>query len=65
MSILVTGGSGFIGSHLHQAVPQQELVNLDLKAPDFDHTSTYIEGDIRKIEDVRRAVGSIDLETAS
>lgn len=63
MSILITGGSGFIGSYFHHAVPQHELVNLDLKEPDFNYTSTYVAGDIRKIEDVRKAVKGKNIKT--
>lgn len=63
MSILITGGSGFIGSHFHQAVPQHEIINLDLKEPDFKYTSTYIAGDIRKIEDVRKAIQGKNIKT--
>lgn len=54
--ILMTGGSGFIGSHFHQVLPQENIVNLDLEKPNFTHRSTYFEGDIRKAKDVERAI---------
>jgi nucleoside-diphosphate-sugar epimerase len=44
--ILVTGGSGFIGSHLHNYLEHDRIVNLDLEEPDFDYRSTYIKGDV-------------------
>jgi GlcNAc-P-P-Und epimerase len=56
--ILLTGGSGFIGSHFHDALSQDQLVNLDLQPPFFNHTSLYVSGDIRKEEDVERALSS-------
>jgi GlcNAc-P-P-Und epimerase len=53
--ILITGGSGFIGSHFHSALSQTgdntgnhgQIVNLDLLAPAFPHTSAYVPGDVR------------------
>ncbi len=54
---LIAGGSGFIGYHFHQFLPTQNLVNLDLRKPNFDHQSaTFIKGDIRKAEDVEKAL---------
>ena len=47
MSILLTGGSGFIGSHFHDYLPHNQLVNLDLVEPTFKHQATFLEGDIR------------------
>jgi len=63
MKILLTGGSGFIGGHFQSVIPNDHLVNLDLKDPLFDCHSTFVKGDIRIIEDVRRAMAgnSIDL----
>lgn len=55
-NILLTGGSGFIGSHFHNAVPNNQLVVLDLNKPDFQHGSKFIQGDIRKLDDIRRAL---------
>jgi nucleoside-diphosphate-sugar epimerase len=54
--ILFTGASGFIGSHFHLAIDNQEIVNLDLRKPMFDYTSNFIQGDIRKSEDVANAI---------
>lgn len=54
--ILLTGGSGFIGSHFHNALPNKEVVNLDLVAPTFSHQSKFVKGDIRNEKDVRGAV---------
>jgi GlcNAc-P-P-Und epimerase len=45
--ILVTGGSGFIGFHLHNYLEHNRIVNLDLVEPDFDYNSTFIQGDVR------------------
>jgi nucleoside-diphosphate-sugar epimerase len=54
--ILITGGSGFIGSHFHNYLPNDTLFNLDLNEPFFSCQSTFIKGDIRIEEDVRRAI---------
>lgn len=55
---LITGGSGFIGSHFHNAMNQTKLINLDLVEPFFSHQSQYIVGDIRNPIDVDRALGA-------
>jgi GlcNAc-P-P-Und epimerase len=56
MAVLLTGGSGFIGSHFHLVIPNQEIVNLDILAPSFKNESLYVQGDIRIKEDVIRAI---------
>lgn len=62
-SILLTGGSGFIGSHFHRLLSQDEFINLDLVKPAFDHRAPYIEGDIRKEDDVRKALAGKNIHT--
>ena len=47
MAKLITGGSGFIGSHFHKVLDTEDLVNLDLNEPSFSHRSLFIKGDIR------------------
>lgn len=56
MALLITGGSGFIGSHFHNVLSEKDVINLDLEEPTFQYRSTFINGDIRKEEDVRKAV---------
>jgi len=53
---LITGGSGFIGSHFHNYLPNHELINLDINEPAFNQQSIFIKGDIRKEPDVRKAI---------
>jgi len=53
---LITGGSGFIGSHFHNYLPNNELINLDINEPAFNQQSIFIKGDIRKESDVRKAI---------
>jgi GlcNAc-P-P-Und epimerase len=53
---LITGGSGFIGSHFHNYLPNHELINLDINEPAFNQQSIFIKGDIRKESDVRNAI---------
>lgn len=54
--ILITGGSGFIGSHFHRALENENIINLDLNPPAFRHSATFCEGDIRNYEDVKKAL---------
>lgn len=63
MSILITGGSGFIGSHFHNYLPQEKIVNLDLIAPFFEHRATFIKGDIRSREDVINGIQNSQIDT--
>jgi GlcNAc-P-P-Und epimerase len=63
MAILLTGGSGFIGSHFHNYLANKELINLDLQEPVFQHQSTFIKGDIRVEADVRNAVQGRSIQT--
>jgi nucleoside-diphosphate-sugar epimerase len=58
MAILLTGGSGFIGSHFHAAIPNADIINLDLTAPSFPYESTYVKGDIRVEQDVRKSISN-------
>lgn len=61
--ILLTGGSGFIGSHFHRLLPAGDFINLDLVAPAFQHTAPYITGDIRKEADIRNALSNNNIDT--
>ncbi len=61
--ILLTGGSGFIGGHFHQAIPNEKLVNLDLVQPAFAHSARFVQGDIRLKEDVRKAIQGNGIKT--
>jgi nucleoside-diphosphate-sugar epimerase len=63
MAILITGGSGFIGSHFHNYLPNQDLINLDLNEPFFRYKSTFIKGDIRIGEDIRKAIHGKNITT--
>lgn len=56
MAILVTGGSGFIGSHFHKHLANKDIVNLDLNKPSFSCESIFIKGDIRIEKDIQRAL---------
>lgn len=54
--ILIVGGSGFIGYHLHQVLAGRRLVNMDLKAPEFPCHSEFRQGDIRSLSDLCRII---------
>lgn len=73
MTILVTGGYGFIGSHFIRTLLQTSdvaVVNLDtltyagvpgtLRDIETDRRYSFVKGDICRPEDVRRAMEGID-----
>ena len=62
--ILITGGSGFIGRHFHDALAgKTDIVNLDLLKPEFDHRYEFVKGDIRIKQDITRAVHGKNIKT--
>ena len=61
--ILLTGGSGFIGSHFHRHLRQDQIINFDLVKPSFDNSATFIQGDIRKEDDLREGVKGQNIKT--
>lgn len=50
--ILMPGASGFIGSHFHDVVSNDSIVNLDLVKPKWNQRSMYEEGDIRSFQSI-------------
>lgn len=44
--ILVTGGSGFIGHHFHQAFDQFKIINYDIQVPFEPKESEFVKGSI-------------------
>jgi len=67
MRILVTGGAGFIGSHLiDRLVEISEVYSMDNSLPGFGNKrinplAHQITGDIRRYEDIEFAINNIDM----
>jgi nucleoside-diphosphate-sugar epimerase len=61
--LLITGGSGFIGSHFHNYIPHNEIVNLDLNPPAFKHSARFFQGDIRVKKDLEHVIQGNRIET--
>jgi UDP-glucose 4-epimerase len=62
MNILVTGGSGFIGSHVvDKLIDAGHSVRvLDIKKPAYRNDIEYIKGDITSEKDIRKSLSGID-----
>lgn len=60
--ILITGGSGFIGSHFHNYLDHSSIINLDLQKPNFKYSSDFVLGDIRKADDIHKAIAGKNVQ---
>ena len=63
MKIVVTGGSGFIGSHVVDVLLEQghEVVIYDLDAPRYNQPCAFVRGDIRDIERMTQTLKGADI----
>jgi GlcNAc-P-P-Und epimerase len=59
--ILITGGSGFIGRYFVEKFPSDEVILFDIRKPDYNSHAIYVQGDIRKAEDIERVMPGVDL----
>jgi GlcNAc-P-P-Und epimerase len=62
-NIFFTGASGFIGSHFHQVLANNHIVNMDIAEPKFTHSAHYIKGDIRSKSDIESALSQYPCDT--
>lgn len=62
-SILITGGSGFIGSHFAEVFDAKKIVNLDLIAPMNGQAGCFQQGDVRVAGDLDRVLSSRPFDT--
>lgn len=73
MNILVTGGAGFIGSNLCESLLQKgysvvcldnlatgKIENIEHLLMTYPNTFTFLKGDIRSIDDCRKAVADVE-----
>jgi len=63
MKTVVAGGSGFIGSHVVDALLEQghEVIIYDLEAPRYNQPCPFVRGDIRDIERMTQTLGGADI----
>lgn len=58
--VLLTGGSGFIGSHLSEALEGKEVLNYDILPPSVETKATYLKGNIHDVEKLSNVLNGVD-----
>lgn len=63
MNILVTGGSGFIGSHVVDKLTEagHRVRVLDIKEPQYPEDVEFCKGDITSRKDIKRSLLDVDI----
>lgn len=57
--ILITGGAGFIARYFVEKFPQDEVLLLDIREPDYSSHAKFMLGDIRNADDVEKAMQNV------
>jgi len=62
-NILITGGSGFIGSYFNQKLDHYNIINFDLREPIHPTNNKFIKGDICEVSGLSNAVQDNEIDT--
>jgi GlcNAc-P-P-Und epimerase len=63
MNILITGGSGFIGSYFNEKLTNHDkVINFDLREPINPTEHLFVKGDLRRLDDVENVISNHKIE---
>ena len=59
--VLITGGSGFIGHHFHDAINQNKIINYDIQPPFEFKKSEFVHGSILNADKIGAILSNVDV----